>query len=1041
MRLLAAWRRLNLWPRLVIAVTGGFLLLFAVFTLLALRAVEDSTDRIQEERLVIAKMAARDIDRLLERGFYELERARQFAPFDPTAPSLAAEVHMLNHAYGRVGTLSLGVHFLDARGRVVLSQPPGRLPRGADLSQTPYIKQALVTRRRTVSPPFRDPSTGASAVALTRPLLNRDGTVRSLLVGLLNVAGADVVKPLDHAKDLGHTGHAELVDERGLIVASTSYGGFLRPGEHLEFYRHMLQVGGAGVENVPYTPWHAVPKSREGERHVMAFAPLAAAPWGVAVGGSERETFAPVARLRNMLLLAGALTLAFLWGVTLIGARLLVRPVRTLTEAAGGMASGDLERPVRISEGGEIGALAASLETMRAQLRDSLEKVTRWGEELEAQVQKRTAELRASNRRLAAVTAVATAANEARETEALFGRCLDVVLDFTGADAGAIRLLDERSRRLGPPLVRGDRTAFPCRDDGIAAADCPCGVVAAEEKPLYLDAAALAAFSPPCRAHDGRALAILPLQTRGRTLGVLSLSAARADALRAEEQRTLRAIVDEIAVAIENARLFDELRRVEGQREAQRVKAELISAVSHELRTPLGFIRSYATTLLSDDIDPIDPATRQTFVRIIDEEAGKLQQMIDDLLDASRFQSGHLSLETELVVLDALVENAVGRAQPVLEETGHALSTFHRDGELRVVVDPLRIEQVLRNLLDNAARYSEPDTRVELVVYRETDEAVVSVTDRGDGILEDEREAIFEPFFRGESSRRRRVRGTGLGLAICRAIVEAQGGPALGREHARARQHVPLLAPARRRHRVSAGAGALMAGEHILVVDDEPRYLQIIRFNLEARRYRVTCAATGEHALALLAGSEPDLVVLDVMLPGLDGFEVCRRIREVSTTPIIILTAKGADEEKVRGLGLGADDYVTKPFSAQELVARVGAVLRRARPAPPPPGQSRLTVGDLEIDLLAQQVTVRGRDVRLSPTEYRVLACLAMSMGAVLARDELLERVWGPTYRGDYHILRVTLWRLRQKLEESASDPRYIVTRSGVGYMLAAPGS
>ncbi len=230
-----------------------------------------------------------------------------------------------------------------------------------------------------------------------------------------------------------------------------------------------------------------------------------------------------------------------------------------------------------------------------------------------------------------------------------------------------------------------------------------------------------------------------------------------------------------------------------------------------------------------------------------------------------------------------------------------------------------------------------------------------------------------------------------------------------------------------------------MAGEHILVVEDEPRYLQIIRFNLEARRYRVTCAATGEQALALLARSEPDLVLLDVMLPGLDGFDVCRRIREVSATPIIIVTAKWAEGDKVRGLYLGADDYVTKPFSVQELVARIAAVLRRARLAEAAPSQQAVAVGGLEIDLLAQRVSVRGCEVRLSPTEFRLLACLAMSMGTVLTRDELLDKVWGPTCRGDYHTLRVTLWRLRQKLEENASDPRYIVTRSGVGYMLATP--
>jgi DNA-binding response OmpR family regulator len=228
-----------------------------------------------------------------------------------------------------------------------------------------------------------------------------------------------------------------------------------------------------------------------------------------------------------------------------------------------------------------------------------------------------------------------------------------------------------------------------------------------------------------------------------------------------------------------------------------------------------------------------------------------------------------------------------------------------------------------------------------------------------------------------------------------------------------------------------------VAGERILAVDDEPRYLEIIGFNLESAGYLVEGAASGEEALELLAGGEPDLIVLDVMLPGIDGFEVCRRVRERSSCPIIMLTAKGAEEDKVRGLRLGADDYVTKPFSAQELLARVEAVLRRARGPEGERQPTTISLGELSIDPQRKQVTLAGREVRLSPTEYRLLLCLAVNAGVVLGRDELLTQVWGKAYKGEDEILRVTLWRLRQKLEDD--PPRYVVTRPGLGYMLAAP--
>jgi len=150
-----------------------------------------------------------------------------------------------------------------------------------------------------------------------------------------------------------------------------------------------------------------------------------------------------------------------------------------------------------------------------------------------------------------------------------------------------------------------------------------------------------------------------------------------------------------------------------------------------------------------------------------------------------------------------------------------------------------------------------------------------------------------------------------------------------------------------------------------------------------------------------------------------------------------MLTAKGAEEDKVRGLRLGADDYVTKPFSAQELLARVEAVLRRARAPESGERQAAIWLGELRIDRQRKQVTLAGRDVRLSPTEYRLLLCLAVNAGVVLSRDELLTQVWGKAYKGEDEVLRVTLWRLRQKLVDD--PPRYIVTRPGLGYMLAAP--
>ena len=218
----------------------------------------------------------------------------------------------------------------------------------------------------------------------------------------------------------------------------------------------------------------------------------------------------------------------------------------------------------------------------------------------------------------------------------------------------------------------------------------------------------------------------------------------------------------------------------------------------------------------------------------------------------------------------------------------------------------------------------------------------------------------------------------------------------------------------------------------ILVVDDERRYRDLLEMNLVRRGYRVLLAADGLGALNQVELGQPDLVVLDVMLPDIDGYEVCRRIREYSTVPIIMLTAKAEPSQKVRGLAIGADDYVTKPFSAEELLARVVAVLRRAEAGP---GDTAIAdFGDLHIDYAQHRASIGGREIDLTPGEYKLLERLALNAGRVVIQDELLRRVWGEGFEGETALLQTAIRRLRSKIEDDPAAPRYILTKRGVGY-------
>jgi DNA-binding response OmpR family regulator len=222
----------------------------------------------------------------------------------------------------------------------------------------------------------------------------------------------------------------------------------------------------------------------------------------------------------------------------------------------------------------------------------------------------------------------------------------------------------------------------------------------------------------------------------------------------------------------------------------------------------------------------------------------------------------------------------------------------------------------------------------------------------------------------------------------------------------------------------------------VLVVDDDVRQLRMMKRILELEKFQVTTAGDGATALGLFEQVRPQLVLLDIMMPDVDGYQICKRIREFSDVPVIMVTARSDDREVVEGLDTGADDYITKPFSAGELAARVRAVLRRA-----PEGRrttpSVFTLNDLTIDFTSRRVTIRGREVRLTATEYRLLAYFSQNAGRIVTPDQLLDNVWGEEYLGTPHLLQVNIARLRQKMGEDARHPAYILTRPGIGYLMA----
>ena len=474
--------------------------------------------------------------------------------------------------------------------------------------------------------------------------------------------------------------------------------------------------------------------------------------------------------------------------------------------------------------------------------------------------------------------------------------------------------------------------------------------------------------------------------------------------------------------------------------ELERMRAEFLATVSHELRTPLATVRGSVSALLGEFSD-MHPAETRQFHQIIFEQTDRMRALIADLLDVARIETGTLPVSPEPTDL-AVLTNEAG--------SGFRIGGHRHNLRIKippdlpwVMADRSRIAQVLGNLLANAARHSPDSSTIEVSAAPGDTQVTVSVSDEGRGIPAESLPHLFRKFSRIEGEEQ--GGDTGLGLSICKGIVEAHGGrvwaesdgPGRGTRFTftlpRAEDSgfvTPVTPP-----QLSSRPARRSAQEQvrILAVDDDDQALRYIRDALIKTGYAVIATGDPDDVPRLMEEEKPHLVLLDLMLPGTDGIELMKEITDANDVPVIFVSAYGQDQLVARAFEMGADDYVVKPFSPTELVARTRAALRKrttSEPAVP------YVFGELTIDYAERLVTLRGSSIDLTAIQYRLLVELSASAGRVLTYEQLLRRVWDSHGDADVRPIRTAVSAIRRKLGDDANNPIYIFTEPRVGYKM-----
>ncbi len=476
--------------------------------------------------------------------------------------------------------------------------------------------------------------------------------------------------------------------------------------------------------------------------------------------------------------------------------------------------------------------------------------------------------------------------------------------------------------------------------------------------------------------------------------------------------------------------------------ELGRLRADFLAMASHELRAPLTSIKGSVATMR--DLGPsLDPAETLQFHRIIEAQADHMQGLITDLLDVARIEVGALSVFPQPSEVAALVDSS--RNTFLSGGFRHDVLVDLQPDLPRVAADRRRIAQVLDNLLSNAARHSPESSDIRVTAVPKGVHVEVCIADDGVGIAAERLPRLFRrsSSLGGEGG----LSESGMGLAICKGIVEAHGGriwaesdgPGLGARFTFSLPAVEAsgyLAPAEAALHPPRQGRSRRNRIRVLAVDDDPQTLRHVRGALAQADYETIVTGDPEDVGRLMEEARPHLVILDLMLPRADGIKLMESVPALAKVPVIFLSSYGGDRIVAHALEAGADDYIVKPFSPTELVARVQAVLRRWTATGSAPPTEPYAVGDLTVNYAERRVSMAGRTVQLTDIEYRMLSELSANAGRVLAHAELLQRVWGPAHSGRSGAVRSVIKNLRRKLGDDAEDPTYIFNEPRVGYRM-----